>query len=195
MRNKYFTLTTNNNVVVPTRRYAPDGIQKAIDIRELGRQQDAQNNKCAQIDATLAFLNQPNPSYQTQAQKVFHQCMNGFITPPHPMKHTRSPVKIRSQPNPSKRPRRTFSPIIVPGTPEQDKSSHSPELPTCPTTTHQEDEINDELEDIDLYYKIWNQNRPDPGESNAEAAARHQTIDDEHESLSENEESTRHIQK
>ncbi len=91
---------------------------------------------------------------------------------------------MRSQSKPSKRSRRTFSPIVVlPGTPDQDESSHSPKLSACPTTTHEEDETTDELDDIDLYYKIWNQNRPDPGESNAEAAGRHQTIDDEYEYL------------
>jgi hypothetical protein len=182
LRNKKFTLAITNTVVAPKSRSAPEGKQKAIDLK-LGRHQDTHHTKCAQFDTTLAFLNHPDPSYQTTVQKVFHQCMNGFTTPPHPMKHTRSPVNIRSQPNQSKRPRRTFSPIIVPGTPDQDESSYSYQRSICHTTKHENDETDDELEDIDLYYKIWSQNRPDPDESNAEAAARHQTIDDDYQRL------------
>jgi hypothetical protein len=38
------------------------------------------------------------------------------------------------------------------------------------------EDTDDELEDIDLYYKAFNRNKPEPEESNAESAARHQAI-------------------
>ena len=61
--------------------------------------------------------------------------------------------------------------------------SYSPERTLCHTTKQEEDDIDDEVEDLELYYKVWNHNRPDPSESNAEAADRHQTIDDEYKAL------------
>jgi hypothetical protein len=42
---------------------------------------------------------------------------------------------------------------------------------------------DDELEDIDLYYKVLSRYKPEPGESNAESAFRHQSIDDEYQQL------------
>jgi len=42
------------------------------------------------------------------------------------------------------------------------------------------EDTDDELEDIDLYYKAFNRNKPEPEESNAESAARHQAVADEY---------------
>ncbi len=39
-----------------------------------------------------------------------------------------------------------------------------------------DDDTDDELADITLYYKAFNLHRPEPKESNAESAARHRAI-------------------
>jgi hypothetical protein len=95
-----------------------------------------------------------------------------------------SPVKTSPQANLTKCTRHTFSPITIPGTPETpvtedcltDIVSSSSTGPSY--TTPNDDGTDDELGDIDLYYKAFNKHRPEPSESNAEAMARHQAIED-----------------
>ena len=126
----------------------------------------------------LGLINIPN---------VLKQCMNGII-PQTASKHKLSPVKTSPINVNVKKSRTSFSPIIIPGTPEatipdlqEEKSSD--------TGAEQEwayhNDDTRELENLDLYYKIFNMNRPEPGESNSEAAARHQAINDEYEHLLE----------
>jgi hypothetical protein len=46
-------------------------------------------------------------------------------------------------------------------------------------------DTDDDLTYLDLYYRVFNKHRPEPepGESNAEAAARHQSIEEEYQQL------------
>jgi hypothetical protein len=88
-----------------------------------------------------------------------------------------------------KKSRTSFSPIIIPGTPEE-RIPSSPEEHAFTSSTTQKwsnnddgEEGDEELQDIDLYYKVFNNYRPEPNESNAEAAERHQAIDDNYKRL------------
>jgi hypothetical protein len=114
----------------------------------------------------MGFLNQPN---------VLKQCMNSII-PQTAHKHKLSPVKTSPINMHVKKSRTSFSPIIIPGTPEE-RIPYSPEQPISATSATNKwsyddhDEENDEeLQDLDLYYKVCNNHRPEPDESNAEAA-------------------------
>ncbi len=88
-----------------------------------------------------------------------------------------------------KKSRISFSSIIIPGTPEK----RIPSLPEEPISTSSatnkwsyddhDEKDNKELQDLDLYYKVFNKHRPEPDESNAEAAERHQAIEDDYKKL------------
>ena len=148
-----------------------------------------------QFDTTAAFLNQPNDGSSTDAStrnqipQAFKQCMNELQSPVRRKKHKQSPVKPSPQNGLSKRSRQTFSPITIPGTPEYTShfapslaSLDDAELPADGNEDHNTT-TDDELEDIDLYYKVLSRYKPEPGESNAESASRHQSIDDEYQQL------------
>jgi hypothetical protein len=131
------------------------------------------------FDAMMGFINQPN---------VLKQCMNSIITQTAP-KHKLSPVKTSPNNMHVKKSRTSFSPIIIPGTPEERVPS-SPEEHASASSTTQKWSNNDdsegkdeELQDLDLYYKVFNNFRPEHDESNAEAAERHQAIDDNYKRL------------
>ncbi len=70
-------------------------------------------------------------------------------------------------------------------------SSLEDEQVSTPETTHEwspnghDEDIDEKLQDLDLYYKIFNKYRLEPGESNSEAAARHQAIDYDYKHLLE----------
>jgi hypothetical protein len=112
------------------------------------------------------------------------------VSPCQASKHKLSPVKTNNTDSYTKKSRNTFSPIFIPGTPEATIPDLQEEKSSDTGATHEwgyQDHDDDarELENLDLYYKIFNMNRPEPGESNSEAAARHQTINDEYEHLLE----------
>jgi len=91
----------------------------------------------------------------------------------------------------TKKSKHRFSPITVPGTPDpqNDKTSSSSLEVGVSTITYemdnkeQDEDTDDELNDLFLYYKAFNKNPPEVDESNAESAARHQAIDDEYRRL------------
>jgi hypothetical protein len=124
---------------------------------------------------------------QVDSPILLKQCMNSL----QPAKHKLSPVKTSPQANLTKRTRHAFSPITIPGTPEipvieeslSDIVSSSSTGPGYAAPN--DDDTDDELGDIDLYYKAFNKRRPEPGESNAEAMARHQAIEDDYQHLKE----------
>ncbi len=66
----------------------------------------------------------------------------------------------------AKRPRPSFSPITVPGTPENQLS-----------TQRSETVEDNQEEDLDLYYKIYAKFKPEMGESNAESVSRADAIE------------------
>ncbi len=131
------------------------------------------------FDAMLGFLNQPN---------VLKQCMNSIIPQTAP-KHKLSPVRRPPNNMHVKKSRTSFSPIIIPGTPEERIPSSLEEHASTSSATHKwsnddhGEEDYEELQDLDLYYKVFNNHRPEPDESNAEAAERHQAIDDNYKRL------------
>jgi hypothetical protein len=100
-----------------------------------------------------------------------------------------SPVKTSPNNMHVKKSRTSFSPIIIPGTPEERIPSSPEEHASTSSTTHKwsyddhDEEDDEELQDLDLYYKVFNNYRPEPDESNAEAAERHQAIDDNYKRL------------
>ncbi len=69
----------------------------------------------------------------------------------------------------AKRARPTFSPITVPGTPEQQLSNQG-------SKTIEENQE----EDLELYYKIYAKFKPEMGESNAESVERTDAIEAEY---------------
>ena len=119
-----------------------------------------------QFDATLGFLNEPN---------TIRQCMNA-VNPRQASTHHLSPVTTIRPNSYAKKSRKRFSPVFIPGTPDATSSDRQEEQSSDARAEHEWNKK--ELEHIDLYYKIFNRNRPEPGESNSEAAARHQAIND-----------------
>jgi hypothetical protein len=103
------------------------------------------------FDTMMGFINQPN---------VLKQCMNSIITQTAP-KHKLSPVKTSPNNMHVKKSRTSFSPIIIPGTPEERVPS-SPEEHASASSTTQKWSNNDdsegkdeELQDLDLYCKVF----------------------------------------
>ena len=127
------------------------------------------------FDATRSFLNTPNLPI------LLHQCMNA-LTPPKPNKHKRGKVKTSPPSNIPKRTRSSFLPLTIPGTPEAPVQANPPQ-PTssssstrCTECTPNDGDTDDDLTYLDLYYQVFDKHRPEPGESNAEAAARHSSL-------------------
>ena len=119
------------------------------------------------------------------------QCMNTLQRPNRTKKHQLSPVKMSPSTSLTKKSKHRFSPITVPGTPDpqNDKTSSSSLEVGVSTITYemdnkeQDEDTDDELNDLFLYYKAFNKNPPEVDKSNAESAARHQAIDDEYRRL------------
>jgi hypothetical protein len=118
-----------------------------------------------QIDLEEAYITSPLPAKLTQ-------CMNAFeimprVTPPTKRKR---PMTIRLKTSLSTRLKRgaiqhtQYPNQTVPGTPDPEPKSTSP----------------DTTEDIELYYRIFNNFRPEQSESNAESADRTMKINKEY---------------
>ncbi len=123
-----------------------------------------------------------------QAGKLHLQCMNAIKSPTKRKKQKCRHVKT-SPSTQQTTSRHKFSPITVPGTPEHamatsvlQTSADNPNDDATPKQSKVED-TDDELEDIDLYYKAFNRNKPEPEESNAESVSRHQAITAEYRRL------------
>jgi hypothetical protein len=126
--------------------------------------------------------------------------MNAVHSPTRKKKHRRYPIKPSPPTELHKRSRLTFSPITIPGTPENQSSTVTYSTKALTLTANTVDspyrnESNEqadvgmveEITDIDLYYKIFNRyKKPDVDESNAESAARHQAISTEYRRLKQN---------
>ena len=145
---------------------------------EQGKSQSSQNRRSTtqlalqEFDATLGFLNPVNPPILLQ------QCMNA-LTPPKVNKYKRGTVKTSPPTILPKRSRSSFLPLTIPGTPDAPVQANPPQ-PTssssstrCTEYTPNDDDTDDDLTYLDLYYQVFNKYRPEPGESNAEAAAGH----------------------
>ena len=115
-------------------------------------------------DITQGFIKQTYPE-----GSVLTQCMNAIRSPNRKTAETKRVLKLPIHSRLAKRPRPTFSPITVPGTPENQISTQMPEAI----------EGNQE-EDLDLYYKIYSKFKPEMGESNAESVARTDAIEAEY---------------
>ncbi len=112
------------------------------------------------------------------------------LTSPRPNKYKRDQVKTSPPNNLPKRSRNSFLPLTIPGTPDAPVQTNPPLQQgssslsaRSPEYTPNDEETDDELTYLDLYYKVFNKHRLEPGESNAEAAARHQSIEDEYQEL------------
>ena len=81
-------------------------------------------------------------------------------------------VRVAIQQGQPRRAKSGFTPITVPGTPDEDINPQSPEISLSITNT--EEGID---EDLSIYYKVFNRHKPEVGESNAESAARNETIE------------------
>ena len=109
-----------------------------------------------QWDITQGFMNTTYPE-----GSVLTQCMNAIRSPNRKKVETKRMLKLPIHSRLAKRARPTFSPITVPGTPENQLSTQMSEA----IEGKQE-------EDLDLYYKIYAKFKPEMGESNAESVAR-----------------------
>jgi hypothetical protein len=117
-----------------------------------------------QWDTTQGYSNQTYPE-----GNVLVQCMNAIRSPNRRITETKRVLKLPIHSKLAKRPRPAFSPITVPGTPENQISTQRSEAV----------EDNQE-EDLDLYYKIYAKFKPEMGESNAESVSRADAIDEEY---------------
>jgi hypothetical protein len=128
-----------------------------------------------QFDTENAYMNsQETTNYKGQ---TLTQCMNSLQSKPPKRKRRSVKMKVRvaiqqSQP---RREKSSFTPITIPGTPEEDINPQSPEISLPRTNT--EEGID---EDLTIYYKVFNRHKPEFGESNAESAARTTAIEAEY---------------
>jgi hypothetical protein len=87
--------------------------------------------------------------------------MNSIVPQTAP-KHKLGPVKTSPNNMHVKKSRTSFSPIIIPGTPEERIPSSLEELASTSSATHKwsyddhGEEDDEELQDLDLYYKVFN---------------------------------------
>jgi hypothetical protein len=95
--------------------------------------------------------------------------MNAVRSPNRNIEKTKRRIKLNIHSSLAKRPRPAFSPITVPGTPEN-------QLPT----QRAEAVKDNQEEDLDLYYKIYAKFKPEMGESNAESVSRTDAIEAEY---------------
>ncbi len=155
-------------------------LKKSEETARQSRHIDMQTYHCRQtilqallpqpFDATLGFLNIPN------SPVLLHQCMNA-LTSPTPTKHKRGKVKTSPPNHIPKRPRSSFLPLSIPGTPDAPAQANPPQTTSsfsstrCTEYTPNDGDTDDDLTYLDLYYQVFNKHRPEPDESNAEAAA------------------------
>jgi hypothetical protein len=115
-------------------------------------------------DITQGFIKQTYPE-----GNVLVQCMNAIRSPNRRIMETKRVLKLPIHSKLAKRTRPSFSPITVPGTPENQLS------------TQRSEAIEDnQEEDLDLYYKIYAKFKPEMGESNAESVSRTDAIEAEY---------------
>ena len=144
---------------------------------EKGTSQSSKNRRfqtqlaLPQFDAALGFLNPPN------SPVLLHQCMNA-LTSSRPSKSKGEQVKTSPPNNLPKRPRNSFLPLAIPGTPDAPIQANPTLQPTlsssterCSEYTPNDNDTDDELTYLDLYYQVFNKHRPEPGESNADATS------------------------
>jgi hypothetical protein len=115
------------------------------------------------FDPLLSFMPQTSVTYLQRSP--LQQCMNAIRSPNRPK------AKLKKKRTSRKR-QRYFSPITIPGTPTE---RHTPDNDTSLHTQSQQDE-----EDLNLYYRLYNRYRPDIDESNAESADRLLTVETEY---------------
>ena len=95
-------------------------------------------------------------------EKILVQGMNAIRSPNRNVEKVRRRIKIN-------RSRSIYSPITIPGTPENQMHENKFE------------KDNDKQdEDLDLYYKIYAKYKPELGESNAESVERTEAIEAEY---------------
>jgi hypothetical protein len=117
-----------------------------------------------QWDTTQGFTNQ---TYTEGG--VIAQCMNAIRSPNRDTQKTKRMLKLPIHSKLAKRSRPAFSPITVPGTPENQQYKNKFEIA---------EEKQDE--DLDLYYKIYARYKLEMGESNAESVERTDAIEAEY---------------
>jgi hypothetical protein len=134
-----------------------------------------------QLDLTNAYLHAPlvdvvyiiiPEGFEGQGQiaegGVLAQCMNAIRSPNRDTQKTKRMLRLPIHSKLAKRSRPAFSPITVPGTPENQQYKKKFEIA---------EEKQDE--DLDLYYKIYARYKPEMGESNAESVERTDVIEAE----------------
>ena len=112
-------------------------------------------SRLTQWDTAKGFMNQTYPM-----EKILVQGMNAIRSPNRNVEKVRRRIKIN-------RSRPIYSPITIPGTPENQMHENKFEK-------------DKQDEDLDLYYKIYAKHKPEFGESNAESVDRTEAIEAEY---------------
>jgi hypothetical protein len=117
-----------------------------------------------QWDTTQGFTNQ---TYTEGG--ILAQCMNAIRSPNRDTQKKKRMLRLPIHSKLAKRSRPAFSPITVPGTPENQQYKYKSEIA--------EEKRN---EDLDLYHKIYARYKPEMGESTAESVERTNAIEAEY---------------
>jgi hypothetical protein len=128
-----------------------------------------------QVDTAKTYMNGQGTTYHEG--QTLNQCMNSLqsIPPKRKRRSVKMKVRVAIQQSQPRREKSSFTPITIPGTPEEDINPQSPEISLSRTNT--EERID---EDLTIYYKVVNRHKPEFGESNAESAARTTAIEAEY---------------
>jgi hypothetical protein len=130
-------------------------------------------NQYSQHDITQGYTNEKD----TYEKSIMHQYMNALQAgPPKPKKKKDMRLRIKVAVQKPKRRKLSFPTVTVSGTPEEEKDTHEVQTQEL----KKEESIDD---DLDLYYKVYNRYKPEPGESNAESAARSTALEAEYQYL------------
>jgi hypothetical protein len=134
-----------------------------------------------QIDLEDAYLLSPLPERLTLTQ-----CVNMFDSPPRttpPVKRRRTlKVRLQTHVNNRLRPRTSRQypkppTQTIPGTPNIEPEQESTQMTKRETKP---EHTTEQVEDVELYYRVFNMFRPEQGESNAESAERTLQINKEY---------------
>ena len=128
-----------------------------------------------QVDTAKTYMNGQGTTYHEG--QTLNQCMNSLqsIPPKRKRRSVKMKVRVAIQQSQPRREKSSFTPIPIPGTPEEDINPQSPQISISKTNT--EERID---EDLAVYSKVFNRHKPEFGESNAESAARTTAIEAEY---------------
>jgi hypothetical protein len=128
-----------------------------------------------QFDTAKAYMNGQGTTYHEG--QTLNQCMNSLqsIPPKRKRRNVKMKVRVATQQSQPKREKTSFTPITIPGTPEEDINPQSPQISLPRTNTKERVD-----EDLAIYYKVFNRHKPEFGEFNAESTARTTALEAEY---------------